>query len=182
MNGATPDGRGRIGLFAPVFFEFRGWFENRWVDSDYFEFGTTGATVDDLSDFDIVVQGDLSPTLWTFYVCHVRTQLFPTYILKHIELVRKFTKNGVATTGELAGVDGSAKFSAEFHVGVLPPQGGRRSRTNCWLDIGLDLRGQQFLGGVQALASPYQFVAIDGQPLACARDGCLDSFGSRPAL
>ena len=79
MNGATPDGRGRIGLFAPVFFELGGWFEHRWVDRDYFEFGTTGATVDDLSDFDIVVQGDLSPTL--------RTHSLPTYILTHIELV-----------------------------------------------------------------------------------------------
>lgn len=50
-------------LLAPVFFQFRGGFERRRVDGDDFQFRATGSTVDDLSDFDVVVQGYFRPTL-----------------------------------------------------------------------------------------------------------------------
>jgi len=42
-------------LLAPVLFEFRGRIEFCWVDGDDFELGTTGAAVEDLSNFDVVV-------------------------------------------------------------------------------------------------------------------------------
>ena len=47
-----------VTLLAPVLFEFRGRVEFRRVDGDDFQLGTTGATVDDLSDFEVVVQVD----------------------------------------------------------------------------------------------------------------------------
>jgi len=42
-------------LLSPVFFQLWGWFEDWRVDGDDFQFGTAGATVDDLSYFQIVV-------------------------------------------------------------------------------------------------------------------------------
>jgi len=48
-------------LLAPVLFEFRGGIQFDGIDADDFEFGTAGGTVDDLSHFQILVQGHVGP-------------------------------------------------------------------------------------------------------------------------
>ena len=50
-----------VASLAPVFFEFRGGFQLDGIDCDDLQFRTTGRTVDDFTDLDVIVQ------------CHVAT-------------------------------------------------------------------------------------------------------------
>jgi len=72
-------------LLAPVLFEFGGRIEFDGIRRDDLEFGTTGRTVDDLSSFQVVVQGDLRPAFDAFCHCTSVSRALP---LKPFELIR----------------------------------------------------------------------------------------------
>jgi len=73
------------GSLAPVFLELGRGVELDGVDADHFEFGAAGGTVDDLSDFEVLVQGDFGPTLDAFWHCTRNSISDP---LKAFELIR----------------------------------------------------------------------------------------------
>ncbi len=81
---------------TPVLFELGGSLEDWRLGVDDFQFGATGRTVNDLSDFQIVVQGYLGPTLDAFGHC-VRT--WEPGSLKAFELNSKIILSALHSNG-----------------------------------------------------------------------------------
>jgi hypothetical protein len=72
---------------TPVLFELGRAVELDGVGADDFQFGTAGGTVNDLSDFEVVVQGHVCPTLDAFCHCSSSCDRDPLKAFEHIRIV-----------------------------------------------------------------------------------------------
>lgn len=82
-------------LLPPVLVELGCPVEDGRLGVDDFEFLAAGVTVDDFSDFEVLVQGDVRPALDTF--CHTLTSTDHTH-LNTSNLSKKLSNSGAVAT------------------------------------------------------------------------------------